>query len=163
MCKPIDLANFRKQTFTVSMARVRREAATLEIKNVLAPLTGAAVRAAALANKLDRLAVLLREAAHFAERADLFEAMDTLNDRRREVERLQADARRFNAAKVPTVEVQIIPEDFGKKGRGAKIRAAILARGLTWEQVAAEFVLAKSTAQKYVREARKVQPLRIAA
>lgn len=173
MCKiSISLGNLRKAIYAASKARLDVVAGKLGIRDVLTTnlRTHTETKAAVVAGRHERLAVALAEATHFAERADLFEAMDALTARRRELERLQADVRRFHAAAVPVVDVQVLPEDFGRKGRGAKIRAAIVAGGLTWQQVAAEFVLAESTARRYVREAnrpskpaRRAFKLRIAA
>ena len=75
-----------------------------------------------------------------------------------ELSALRVEVAAFQA---PTVDVVVVlDDDWGRKGRGARIRAAILAEGLTAADVAERFQLALSTSKKYVRESLKAQTVK---
>jgi hypothetical protein len=99
----------------------------------------------------ERLRVRLDAVRKFA--ADL--RLPSAAHARRQLDQLQALAVEIREHHAPRVEVVVLDDDWGRKGRAAKIRAWIAATGATAEQVAGRFQLALSTSRRYVREARR--------
>lgn len=143
-----------RQSFGLAMSRLLVEAGRFGLASVWdADLrTVPTVRAAALAGQTDRLEVAIGQAIHFGTAAKHGVAVDLLCRRRDELRRLVADAARVEIVQV--VDVVALDADWGRKGRGARIIAAIRADGLTASEVAERFQLALSTAKNYIRKAK---------
>lgn len=106
------------------------------------------VRSLAYAGRLDRLECLLASAKLHASRAGLRYAAASL--RAKEIE-LAALRRELAFHQIPSADIVVLDEDWGRKGRGAKIMAWIVSTNATASQVMERFQLAKSTAQRYIR------------
>ncbi len=117
------------------------------------------VRALALDHRLGLLECLLEAAKVGASKLRFRKAAGLLKIKQGQLAALKAEA----AAFVPAVDVVVLDDDWGKKGRGAKIIAWIREHGATAAEVAERFQLALSTSRTYVRRAKSAQTLRKAA
>lgn len=158
MC--IELRNFRVKTFSHVMAQILDLVGLRSIWEVDLQRAGT-VRVLAIDGKLDRLSYLIESAKVHATKAGLAEAASCLKAKQAELTALTAELRRHQ---VPAVDVevldaddaQILADDWGRKGRGAKIRAWIACHlEATSADVASRYQLAASTAKRYLQQARK--------
>jgi hypothetical protein len=159
MCKQLDLQTLRMQSYTHLMRQAANVAGVSSILTVnlqLAP----SVRALTAAGRLDKLRCLIASASRQAVALGLLEAVRGLRARQGELTALEGELKAFQ---LPTVDVAVLDPDWGKRGRGAKIVAWIAARGATPEMVMERFQLARSTSQRYIRQARKAVRLAQAA
>ncbi|WP_294124224.1 hypothetical protein [Sphingomonas sp.] len=145
MC--IELRSIRIESYNHAMAQVRGLVGRASIWDADLQLLPS-VRALAFAGRLDRLESLLNAAKVLASRAGLTAAAEALRAKEAELQALGAELAAFQT---PSADVVVLSEDWGKRGRGAKIMAWIVATGATADQVAARYQLARSTAQRYIR------------
>jgi hypothetical protein len=149
MC--ILLNTFRVRSYSHAMAQVldlvgERSIWDTDLQQI------ATVRALAFEGRTGNLECLLETARFHAGQIGFVQASNFLRTKLAEVAALKAEARGMEAV---NVDVVVLDDDWGKKGRGAKIRAWIMATGADASAVMVRFQLANSTATKYVREARK--------
>lgn len=149
---------YRKEMYSRAIARVieivgERDVWTINLQQ------SAKVRSLAIQDDLADLEYWLGASLTAASKIGFREAADLLKVKRDEVRALKQEAAWFKAE---TGAETSRGADWGKKGRAARIIAWARANGETWQDVAAGFDLAKSTAQRYVRLARKIA-VRIAA
>lgn len=130
-----------------------------------------AIRAAAVAGKLDDLAYRLDAAAYFAAAIGFDASLALIRDKQRELTDLRAEVARVPGRASLTPAMAIADPGKGKPGRSAAIIAWIRSTGVRREisvgissnsmdganahAVAERFGLALSTAQAYVRRSRK--------
>lgn len=146
----MNLSSYRLRCYAYA---IRRACLLVGLQSLFTDLRGiAAVRTLAYAGQLDLLACLVAAARVHAGNAGLADAARQLADREAEIAELRADAER---AKMPSRDVVVLDDDWGKRGRGAKIVAWIASTGASAEQVMARFQLARSTSKRYVRRAIK--------
>lgn len=150
MCQPIAFNTIYRQSYANSMTEVRRLTGVTDLWAVDLS-TVPSLRAKALAGNLGRLTAYLDSALHFASKLEWRAAVSLLQAKQGEVARLEREARQHGE----TVDVIVLDSDWGRKGRGAKIVAWIIATNADAADVARRFQLAVSTAKDYCRRARK--------
>lgn len=150
--RTIDISNFRRQSYGLAMKHVLDECSRFGVANLWDTdlRRVPSVRAGALAGRTETLACHLEQARHHASLAGFGDAAELLATRQSELRQLAVDVARLT---IP-VDVTVLDGDWGCKGRGARIIAAIRADGLTAGDVAERFQLAMSTAKAYMRRAR---------
>jgi hypothetical protein len=149
MCQQID--SFRAQSFAYTMRQINATIGVASLWTVNLQRS-AVVRSMAVAGQLDRLTVLLDAASLHAGKAGFVSAVAFVKVKQAEIAALKSELRHLDA---PTVDVVALDADWGRKGRGAKILAWIVATGATAEMVATRFQLAISSAKTYLRRSRR--------
>jgi len=156
MCQQIDLQTFRMQTYAHNIGKIV-DAAGMESLWSVNLQHAPTVRMIAFNGRLAHLECLIASAKLQASRLGFAAAIAGLGVKQAELEALRAE---LDAMQLPSVDVAVLDQDWGRKGRGAKITAWIQATSATAQDVATRFQLALSTAKRYVRQAkRQAMPL----
>lgn len=137
MCAILD---YRITCYSLAMQRLT---ATLGVPLDANLHTSPAIRAAALAGKLDAISYRLNAAAYFAAAIGFEASLRLIREKQAELAALRAELRTRTPA----------DPGKGKRGRAAAIVAWIRATGADASAVASRFGLARSTARGYVRRA----------
>jgi hypothetical protein len=155
----IEVTDFRRRSYARAMQRVLVECDRFGISNLWDTdlRSHQPARAAAIVGSTASLTCWLDQAIHHAMKAgsDFADAAAILSDRRSELRSLELDVKIAARPHEELVDVVVLDDDWGKKGRAAKIRTWINEHSATWQQVAQRFQLAESTAKRYIREAKK--------